>query len=48
VGIVVSAIVGFLSIKYMLAYVRKYSYRIFVAYRLLFALVIVVTYLMRR
>lgn len=47
VGIIVSAIVGFLSIKYMLAYVRKYSYRIFVAYRLVFALVVVVVYLLR-
>lgn len=48
VGIVVSAVVGFLSIKYMLAYVRKYSYRVFVAYRLVFALVVVVVYLMRQ
>lgn len=47
VGIVVSAVTGFLAIKYMLAYVRKYSYRIFVAYRLVFALVIVVVALMR-
>ncbi|PIR21378.1 MAG: undecaprenyl-diphosphatase UppP [Deltaproteobacteria bacterium CG11_big_fil_rev_8_21_14_0_20_47_16] len=47
VGILVSAVVGFLSIKYMLAYVRKYSYRIFVAYRLLFAFIVVVVYLIR-
>lgn len=47
VGIAVSAVTGFLAIKYMLAYVRKYSYRIFVAYRLLFSLVIVVVYLFR-
>lgn len=47
VGIVVSAVTGFLAIKYMLAYVRKYSYRIFVAYRLVFAFVVVVIYLMR-
>lgn len=48
VGIVVSAITGFLAIKYMLAYVRKYSYRIFVAYRLAFALMIVVVYIFRK
>lgn len=48
VGIVVSAITGFLAIKYMLAYVRKYSYRIFVTYRLAFALMIVIVYVFRQ
>lgn len=47
IGIVVSAVTGFLAIKYMLAYVRKYSYRIFVAYRMVFALVVVIVYIFR-
>ncbi|MFO1520140.1 MAG: undecaprenyl-diphosphate phosphatase [bacterium] len=47
VGVAVSALVGFLSIKYMLAYVQKYSYRVFVIYRFLFALVVVGVYFLR-
>jgi undecaprenyl-diphosphatase len=44
IGVGVSALVGFLSIKYMLAYLRKYSYRIFVIYRFLFAIVVTASY----
>ncbi len=43
-GIVVSALVGFLSIKYLLRYVQTFSYRIFAYYRFLFALVVVGVY----
>lgn len=48
VGIAVSALVGFLSIKYMMAYIQRYSYRIFVIYRFAFSIVVLVVYLMRR
>ncbi len=44
VGVAVSAIIGFLSIKYMLAYLQKYSYRVFVVYRFLFSVVVVLVY----
>lgn len=48
IGVGVSALVGFLSIKYMLAYLQKYSYRIFVIYRFLFSLVVVGVYFLRK
>ncbi len=48
VGIAVSAIFGLLSIKYMLAYLQKYSYKIFVVYRFLFSLMILIVYFLWR
>ncbi|MBL7685177.1 MAG: undecaprenyl-diphosphate phosphatase [Deltaproteobacteria bacterium] len=48
VGIAVSAIFGFLSIKFMLRYLQKFSYKIFVVYRLLFAALIVGVYFLRK
>lgn len=47
VGIIVSAVTGFLSIKYLLAFIRKYSFRIFVYYRYAFALIILIVFLLR-
>jgi len=47
VGIIVSAITGFLSIKYLLSFIRKYSFRIFVYYRYVFAFIVVLIYLIR-
>ncbi len=47
IGMSVSFVVGFLSIKYMLRYVQKYSYRVFVAYRFVFSMVIVVVHFLR-
>jgi len=44
VGIAVSAVFGLLSIKYMLAYLQKYSYRVFVVYRFLFSVVVLLAY----
>lgn len=41
VGILVSAIVGFLAIKYLLKFVQTYSYRIFVYYRIAFTVAVV-------
>ncbi len=40
VGIVVSAVVGYLAIKYMLYFLQRYSYRVYVIYRLAFAALI--------
>ncbi len=48
IGIAVSALVGFVCIKYMLAYLQKYSYRVFVMYRFLFAILILVVHFSRK
>ncbi len=37
IGILTSAIVGFLAIKYMLYFLKKYSFLFYIVYRLLFA-----------
>lgn len=47
VGILVSAIVGFLSIKYLLKFVQTYSFRIFVYYRLGFSVLVLIVYFVR-
>ena len=39
-GVMVSAVVGFLSIKYLLRYLQTHTFRIFVYYRFLFALAV--------
>lgn len=44
IGILVSAIVGFLSIKYLLKYVQKHDFRIFVYYRFAFSIFIFAVY----
>lgn len=47
VGIAVSALIGFLSIKYLLKFVQNYSYRVFVYYRFAFTVVVVGYYFVR-
>ncbi|MBX7147864.1 undecaprenyl-diphosphate phosphatase [bacterium] len=47
VGILVSGIIGFLSIKYLLQFVRTYTFQIFAYYRFVFALLVLVVYLLR-
>ena len=47
-GIVVSAVVGLLAIRVLLAYVRTRSYRPFVYYRWVFAAMLVAVYLVRQ
>lgn len=47
VGFVTAAISGFLAIKYMLKYLANRDYKIFVWYRLAFAAVILIVYLIR-
>jgi undecaprenyl-diphosphatase len=47
VGIFVSAVSGFLAIKYLIKLVEKTSYQLFFWYRLLLALVIVIIYFVK-
>ncbi|MBF0493411.1 MAG: undecaprenyl-diphosphate phosphatase [Deltaproteobacteria bacterium] len=47
-GVAVSATVGFLSIKYMMQYIQRYSYRVFVVYRFLFSILVVLVYFWRK
>lgn len=44
VGIAISALTGFLSIKYIMRFVQQQSYRIFCYYRFLFGLAVVLLY----
>ncbi len=44
-GIVASAVFAFLAIKYLLRFVRHRSYTVFVAYRLVLAVIIVILYI---
>lgn len=48
VGFISSAIFGFLSIKYLLRYLAKHDFTVFVWYRLFFAALILVVYFVRR
>lgn len=48
VGFVSAAIFGFLSIKFLMKYISKSSFAIFTWYRLAFAALILVVYLMRK
>ena len=44
VGVVVSFIVGLLSIKFLLSYIKKHDFSIFAVYRVIFSIVILVKY----
>ena len=46
-GIAVSAVVGFLSIKYLLKYVQTHNYRVFVYYRFGFTILVGLVYFLR-
>ncbi|HEX3095715.1 MAG TPA: undecaprenyl-diphosphate phosphatase, partial [Patescibacteria group bacterium] len=48
VGFVSAAIFGFLSIKFMMAYIAKKSYALFTWYRLALALLIILVYISRK
>ena len=41
IGIFTSALVGFLSIKFLLAYIKKYGFAIFAYYRILIAIIVI-------
>ncbi|MFA5094594.1 MAG: undecaprenyl-diphosphate phosphatase, partial [Candidatus Omnitrophota bacterium] len=47
-GFLVSAVTGFLSIKYLLGYVKKHSFNVFIVYRLMFSAVILAVFLLRK
>jgi undecaprenyl-diphosphatase len=47
VGILTSAIFGFIAIKYLLQYLQKGNYAIFTWYRVIVALVVVIVYFVR-
>jgi undecaprenyl-diphosphatase len=48
IGMAAAAVIGFLSIRILLAYVRTRDYRPFVVYRLAFAALVIVVLLVRR
>ncbi len=47
-GFIVSAVTGFLAIHYLLGYVKKHTFNIFVAYRILFSIIVLSVFLFRR
>ena len=47
IGFLSSAVFGFLSIRYLLRYVSKHDFKIFVWYRIAFAVLILIVFLMR-
>ena len=47
-GMLSAAVVGFLSIRVLLAYVKTRTYRPFACYRWAFALLVLVVYVVRR
>ncbi|MCX5749889.1 MAG: undecaprenyl-diphosphatase UppP [Candidatus Saganbacteria bacterium] len=47
IGILSSAIVGFLSIKFLLQYLMKHSFKIFVWYRFIVGAVIIIVWMLR-
>ncbi|MBU2236161.1 undecaprenyl-diphosphatase UppP [Patescibacteria group bacterium] len=47
IGTIIAAASGFFSIKYLLRYVQKKSYKPFVWYRLVFAIIIIIVYFVR-
>lgn len=48
VGFVSAAVFGFLSIKYLLRYISRHDYKIFVWYRLILAALVLVIYFIRK
>ena len=44
VGVVVSFVVGLISIKFLLSYIKKHDFSVFVIYRVVFAIIILVKY----
>lgn len=46
-GIITSAIFGFIAIKYLLKYLQKGNYAIFTWYRIVLAIIVVVVYMLR-
>ncbi len=47
-GFLTSAVTGFLAIRYLLSYVKKHTFNIFIVYRILFSLTIFSVFFMRK
>lgn len=47
-GFIISAVTGFLAIHYLLGYVRRHTFNLFVIYRIIFSLTIFAAFLFRR
>ncbi len=47
VGVLTAMVVGFLSIKFLMKYLEKSNFNIFVVYRLVIAAILVITYIIR-
>ncbi len=47
-GLVTSAVTGFLSIKYLLGYVKRHSFNVFIIYRLVFSAAVLAVLLLRK
>lgn len=48
VGFLTSAVAGFLSIHFLLKFVKKYSFNLFIWYRIIIALAVVAVYILRK
>lgn len=48
VGFLVSAVTGFLAIRYLLDYVKKHTFNIFIVYRIAFSLMVFSVFFMRK
>lgn len=46
-GFIVSAVTGFLAIHYLLGYVRRHTFNLFVIYRIIFSIIIFVIWLVK-
>ena len=44
VGVVVSFVVGLISIKFLLSYIKKHDFSVFAVYRVIFAIIILIKY----
>ena len=44
VGVVVSFVVGLLSIKFLLSYIKKHDFSVFAIYRVIIAIIVLVKY----
>lgn len=47
IGVLVSAISGYLAIKFLLSFLQRSNFSLFVGYRMLFAIIVIFVYLLR-
>ena len=48
VGVITAALLGFVVIRWLLEYVQKHSLKVFLIYRLIFASVVIIVWLVRQ